>query len=84
MSWADSPFYTGWRRAGDALVPSLRRHVARPIKEFEETEPDFRPPSVAESRLFGDGMRSRAIGGDSLTMSQSSRVAQPKDASKAP
>ena len=26
-------------RAGDALIPSLRRHVARQIKEFRETEP---------------------------------------------
>ena len=36
---SDSRFYTGSRRAGDALVPSMRRHVARQIKEFRETEP---------------------------------------------
>ena len=39
VSWADSRFYTGSRRAGDALVPSLRRHVARKLKVFNETEP---------------------------------------------
>ena len=39
VSWADSRFYTGSRRAGDALVPSLRRHVARQIKDFQKTEP---------------------------------------------
>ena len=32
-------FYTGSRRAGDALVPSSRRHDARQIKDFKETEP---------------------------------------------
>ena len=37
MSWADSRYYTGFRRAG-ALVPSLRRHVAPQIKDFKETE----------------------------------------------
>ena len=42
VSWADSRLYTGSRRAGDALVPSLRRHVARHIKEFRETEPTQR------------------------------------------
>ena len=39
VSWADSRFYTGSRRAGDVLVPSLRRHVARQINQFRETEP---------------------------------------------
>ena len=39
VSWSDSRFYTGSRRAGDAFVPSLRRHVARQIKEFRETSP---------------------------------------------
>ena len=34
-----SRFYTGSHRAGDALVPSLRRHVARLIVESRETEP---------------------------------------------
>ena len=29
VSWTVSRFYTGTHRAGDALVPSLRRHVAR-------------------------------------------------------
>ena len=42
MSWADSRFYAGSRRAGDALVPSLRRHVARQINDFKETERRFR------------------------------------------
>ena len=34
VSWSDSLFYTGSRRAA-----SLRRHVARQIKDFRETEP---------------------------------------------
>ena len=32
--WADSRFYTGFWWVGDALVPSLRRHVARQIRDF--------------------------------------------------
>ena len=36
MSWSDSRFRTGSRRAGDALVLSLRRHVARRVREFRE------------------------------------------------
>ena len=44
VSWADSRFYTGSRRAGDALVPSLRRHVARQIKDFKETKPVIDAP----------------------------------------
>ena len=39
VSVSDSRFYIGSKRAGDALVPSLRRHVARQIKDFKETEP---------------------------------------------
>ena len=39
VSWADSRFNTGSRRAGDALVEFLRRHVACPIKAFMEIEP---------------------------------------------
>ena len=38
VSWADSRFYTRSRQAGDALVPSLWRHVARQMKYFWETE----------------------------------------------
>ena len=30
VSWADSSFYSGSRRAGDALVLSLRRRIFRP------------------------------------------------------
>ena len=37
-SWADSRFDTGSRRSGDALVPSLRRHVAHLIKDVKETD----------------------------------------------
>ena len=37
-SWADSRFYIGSQRAGDALVPSLRRHVARQIKENDDPD----------------------------------------------
>ena len=39
VSWTDSRFYAGSRRAGGALVPSLRRHVTRQVKDFMETEP---------------------------------------------
>ena len=38
VSWADSHFYTGSRRLGYDLAPSIRRHVARHIKDFMETE----------------------------------------------
>ena len=38
VSCSGSRFYTGSRRPGDALVPSKRRHVARQIKDFWETE----------------------------------------------
>ena len=37
VSWADSRFATGSRRVGDALVPSLGRHVSRQIKDFFQT-----------------------------------------------
>ena len=39
VSWTVSRFYTGSHRAGDALVPSLRRHVARQVNDSWETEP---------------------------------------------
>ena len=32
VSWSDSRFCTSSRRAGDSLVPSLRRHVAEPAQ----------------------------------------------------
>ena len=39
VSGSDSRFYIGSQRAGDALVLSLRRHVARQTKDLKETEP---------------------------------------------
>ena len=42
MSWSDSRFFAESHRAGDALVPVPRRHVARQIYEFRETEPSQR------------------------------------------
>ena len=38
MSWANSRFHTGSRRAADAVVQSLRWHLARQIKDLKETE----------------------------------------------
>ena len=39
VSLSDSRFYNGSRRAGNALVPSLQRHVAGQSKESRATEP---------------------------------------------
>ena len=59
VSLADSRFHTGSRRAGDALVPSLRRHVARQMKDFRETEP-------AQRRFRGRvWLNAGGVGGDS-------------------
>ena len=38
----DAKYYTGFRRAGGALVPSLGRHVARHVKESRERGPSQR------------------------------------------
>ena len=46
VSRADSRFYAGLRRAGDALVPSLRWHVDRQFKNVKETERVQRLPFV--------------------------------------
>ena len=43
VSWADSRFYAGSRRAGDVVVPSLWRHVARQlISRTESAQRRFR------------------------------------------
>ena len=49
VSWSDSRFYTGSRRAGDALVPSLRRHGARQVKS------SGRPSSPSDASVDGRG-----------------------------
>ena len=57
VSWAGARFYTGSRRAGDALAPSLRRHVARQTKDFRETE-------TAQRRFRGRVWLNAGAGGD--------------------
>ena len=42
VSWEGSCFDSGSRQAGDALVLSLRWHVARQIKDSNEAEPTQR------------------------------------------
>ena len=49
ISWSDSDFYIGSWWAGDALVPSLRLHVARQIMEFREAE------SISDALVDGRG-----------------------------
>ena len=61
-SWSDSRFYTGSRRAADALVPSLRRHVDRQIKEFRGTEPSRRFRGRAWWNAGGPGGDGLAVG----------------------
>ena len=74
VSWAGSRFDTGSRRAGDALVPSLRLHDARQIKDFKETElvqQRFRrrvweSASGAGGNGVGGGGKVQALGADDV------------------
>ena len=70
VSWTVSRLYIGSHRAGDALVPSLRRHVARQINEVRETVPAQRRSRGRVWRYAGgaggddaaDGCKVHALG----------------------